>query len=150
MAQRAVAHETATAIAGTVNGSNFAWIADADSRLGPVFEVLLNGAYYWVPFERICRVTMDPPTDARDFVWIPAQFTWVNEGTAFGFIPTRYPGSEDSDDVAVRLARKTVWEPLGADGYRGLGQRVLVTDTEEYGLLDIRELVLAPADRAET
>src|SRR5690348_8056405 len=59
----------ANAMAGTLNGSGFEWVADADSRLGPVLEVLLNGAYYWVPFEHIQRLVMEPPADARDLVW---------------------------------------------------------------------------------
>ena len=31
----------------------FAWIADADTRLGPVLEAIINGRYFWVPFQRI-------------------------------------------------------------------------------------------------
>ncbi len=59
----------------------------------------------------------------------------------------RYPSSERSGDDAVRLARKTEWIPLSGEAdspqYAGLGQRVLTTDAEEIGLLDIRELTLA-------
>ena len=72
----------------------FEWIADSDSRLGPVLEVLLSGAYYWVPMHRIASVTIEPPGDARDLVWLPAEFRWTNGGEALGMIPSRYPGSE--------------------------------------------------------
>jgi type VI secretion system protein ImpE len=41
---RAEAFGAAPATAGSLNGTAFEWIADADSRLGPVLEVLLNGA----------------------------------------------------------------------------------------------------------
>jgi type VI secretion system protein ImpE len=141
-AVRAQALEDAPATAGTLNGGAFEWIADADGRLGPVLEVLLNGSYYWIPMQRIARITIDPPADARDLVWTPAQFTWTNQGEAIGFIPTRYPGSEAVDDDQVRLARKTEWIESGPDNYRGLGQRLLATDIAEYGLLEAREIVL--------
>lgn len=136
--------ESAAAVAGTLNGTPFEWIADADSRLGPILEVVLEGGYYWVPFERIQRVVVEAPADARDFVWLPAQITWSNGGEAIGFLPARYPGSEASSDNAIRLGRKTEWRALGGgDQYAGLGQRVLTTDTEEVGLLELRELTLS-------
>jgi type VI secretion system protein ImpE len=139
---RAQALEGAPATSGTLNGAAFEWIADADSRLGPVLEVLLNGAYYWVPMHRISRITIEAPSDARDLVWVPAQFQWANGGEAMGLIPTRYPGSEKHDDPAVRLARRTEWQQLDDDTYIGLGQRVLATDNQEIGLLELRELRL--------
>jgi type VI secretion system protein ImpE len=135
----------ATATAGTLNGSPFEWVADADSRLGPVLEVLLNGAYYWVPFEHIQSLVLEAPADARDLVWTPAQFTWTNGGEAMGMIPTRYPGSEQAADSALRLARKTEWQSLGGEHYAGLGQRVFSSDADEIGLLEVRELILHTA-----
>src|SRR5438445_7678784 len=44
------AFEAAPATTGTVDGKPFSWIADADSRLGPMLELILEGKYYWVPF----------------------------------------------------------------------------------------------------
>jgi type VI secretion system protein ImpE len=128
-----------------LNGSPFEWVADADSRLGPVLEVLLNGAYYWVPFEHIQSLVLEAPADARDLVWTPAQFTWTNGGEAMGMIPTRYPGSEQAADSALRLARKTEWQSLGGEHYAGLGQRVFSSDADEIGLLEVRELILHTA-----
>jgi len=142
---RAQAFDGAPASSGTLNGESFEWIADADSRLGPVLEVLLNGAYFWVPIHRISRVTIEPPSDARDLVWVPAQFQWINGGEAMGLIPTRYPGSEKHDEPAVKLARRTEWQQLDDDTYIGQGQRVLSTDSREIGLLELRELKLGPA-----
>ena len=142
---RSAALEQAAPTAGTINGAPCEWIADADSRLGPILEVLLNGAYYWVPFERIQSVSIEAPSDARDLVWVPAQFTWSNGGEAMGMLPVRYPGSERSDDAAIRMSRKTEWRALGGEQYAGLGQRVLTSDSEELGVLEIREIVLGPA-----
>jgi type VI secretion system protein ImpE len=139
---RAAALEAASPTAGTLNGTSFEWIADADSRLGPILEVLMNGAYYWVPFSRISKVVLEKPADARDLVWIPAQFTWANGGEAMGFVPVRYPGSEASEDDGIRMSRKTEWRDLGEGASAGLGQRVLATSADELGLLEVRELTL--------
>lgn len=139
---RAKAFEAAPVTAGSLNGAEFEWIADADSRLGPILEVLLNGAYYWVPFNRIAAIRFEPPSDLRDLVWLPAQFTWANGGEAVGFIPTRYSGTETAEDSALRLARKTEWQQIGSDAFAGRGQRVLATSADEVPLLEVRELLL--------
>lgn len=140
---RAEAFEAAPATAGSLNGQEFEWIADADSRLGPILEVLLNGAYYWVPFHRIATIEFEQPADLRDMVWLPAQFTWANGGQAVGFIPTRYAGTETAADPALRLSRKTEWATIGSAAFAGLGQRVLATSADEVPLLEVRELRLA-------
>jgi type VI secretion system protein ImpE len=137
-ALRAGALEAAPATAGMLNGTPFEWLADADARLGPLLEVLLNGNYYWVPMHRVLEIRMEAPADIRDLVWLPAEFVWANGGEAVGFIPTRYPGSESSTDDAIRLARKTDW--VDTDGAIGLGQRVLASDEAEVPLLELRSV----------
>ncbi len=139
---RARALEAAPATPGSMNGTAFEWLADADSRLGPVLEVLLNGAYYWVPFERIRRIEFEKPADVRDLLWLPAQFTWSNAGEAMGLVPVRYPGSERAGEDALRLSRKTEWTELGEGAFAGLGQRVLTSSSDELGLLEVREINL--------
>jgi type VI secretion system protein ImpE len=137
---RLQAFEEAQASRGNVDGQPFEWIADADSRLGPVLEVIINGRYYWVPFTRLTKVATEAPTDLRDLVWLPAQLEFENGGASVGLIPTRYPGSESSVDGAVALARKTLWSQVAPDAYHGLGQRILTTDAGEMPLLDIRTM----------
>jgi type VI secretion system protein ImpE len=139
---REKAFDAAAATAGWVDDHRFEWIADADSRLGPVLEAIIDGKYYWVPFTAIEQVQLDTPTDLRDVVWLPAHFTWVNGGEAMGLIPTRYPGSEASPDNAVRLARKTEWTEKPGQVYLGLGQRMFATDADEFSLLQVRQLKL--------
>jgi len=147
---RAAAFEQAPASTGTVDGRPFTWIADADSRLGPVVEAVINGRYYWVPFSRLTGIQIEAPADLRDLVWMPAHLFFENGGESVAFIPTRYPGSEHSEDGMIMLARKTVWEELGPDAHRGLGQRVLATDAEDTPLMDIRSIVIAPSDADTT
>jgi type VI secretion system protein ImpE len=140
------AFEAAPANPGKIDGRPFEWIADADTRLGPLLEIILDGKYYWVPFSRIARIQIPKPSDLRDIVWAPAQFTWTNGGAVSAHIPVRYPDTENAHDDALLLARKTVWKEDGSDCYHGLGQRLLATDAGEYPLLDSRliELTAAP------
>ncbi|MEZ5591282.1 MAG: type VI secretion system accessory protein TagJ [Gammaproteobacteria bacterium] len=139
---RGQALEQTPAISGTIDGAEFAWIADADPRLGPVLEAIVNGRYYWVPFQRIAKLELEAPADLRDMVWLPAQFTWSNGGQTVGLIPSRYPGSAQSTDNAIRLARKTDWQTVGEVAQYGLGQRLLATDVDDYALLDTRLIEL--------
>jgi len=138
------AFEAAPETAGTLNGEPFEWLADGDSRLGPCLELIVSGRYCWVPFQRIRRIDIEAPADLRDFVWSPAQLTWVDGAEAVALIPTRYPGSESAADPALRLARKTEWQEQGGQTFFGLGQRTLVTDGGETGLLDVRRIEFAP------
>ena len=146
-ALRDAAFEQAPAVSGTIDGEAFAWIADADPRLGPILEALVDGRYFWVPFHRLSAIAIDPPADLRDQVWMPARFTWANGGESSGFIPTRYPGSLDAADPVLAMARRTEW--AGAGGwFTGLGQRMLATDSGEYALQDIRQIVVQPASQS--
>jgi type VI secretion system protein ImpE len=141
---RDTAFEAAEETEGTLNDTPFAWIADADPRLGPVLEVFVNGNYLWVPFSRVKSLHLEKPADLRDQVWMPANFTWSSEGEQVGFIPTRYPGTAASDDPALRLSRRTDWYDADGGWSLPIGQRVLVTDVEETALMDIRSIGITP------
>jgi type VI secretion system protein ImpE len=136
------AFEAAPTSSGTLDGQRFEWIADADSRLGPVLETIINGRYYWLPFSRVSSVTVEAPEDLRDMVWMPAQITFDNGGSALALIPTRYPGSHAATDGALALSRKTEWVEVAPDVFHGLGQRVLVTDAGDSPLLQIRSVTI--------
>jgi type VI secretion system protein ImpE len=144
------AFEAAPPVSGMANGQSFEWIADADSRLGPVLEAIVDGKYYWIPFDHIRDIRIEKPQDLRDTVWIKAYFTWMNEGKSAGLIPARYAGSEQSAESAVRLARKTDWQDLGQNVFRGVGQRMLATDAGEYPLLEMRQIALNAGTPAQS
>jgi type VI secretion system protein ImpE len=139
---REAAFDAAPQSAGSLDGTQFAWIADADMRLGPVCEAIVNGRYFWIPFARLARIDLEEPTDLRDLVWMPAHFQFANGGETVGLIPTRYPGSETSNDSQVCLARKTTWNETAPDVFEGLGQRVITTDAGEFPLMDVRNIVI--------
>ncbi|MDQ6628442.1 MAG: tetratricopeptide repeat protein [Pseudomonadota bacterium] len=140
---------SAPATAGSLDGNAFEWIADADSRLGPVLEAIINGRYGWVPFSALLKVSIEAPADLRDLVWAPVRLTLMNGGETVALVPTRYPGSPSEMEASLQLSRKTEWLGIGPDQYRGLGQRILTTSEAELGLLETREIVLQPS-AAET
>lgn len=153
---RAKALESAPGVAGAITVAEqsaestktkekeeaFEWVADADARLGPMIEAVIQGKYYWVPMHRIRLMAIDPPTDLRDVVWLPCNFTWTNGGSVVGLLFTRYPGSESSADGLVQLARKTDWSEDASGASIGLGQRMLMTDAGDYPILGVRTLRL--------
>lgn len=132
-AQRAAAFDAAPASAGSIDGERFEWLMDADPRLGPVLEAIVNGRYFWIPFARIRRIEIDAPSDLRDAVWTAATFTWTNEAQTVGLIPTRYNGTVEEGDDLAKLARRTDWI-----GERGVGQRMFASDAGDYPLMDAR------------
>lgn len=140
------AMEAAPATSGTVNGEAFGWIADADSRLGPVLEVIVNGRYSWVPYACLAKVAFEAPEDLRDMVWMPATLEFPNGGATVALVPTRYAPIPEGAEAALLLSRLTEWEAINDHHYRGLGQRLLTTDAAELGLLEVRELVLDVVD----
>lgn len=142
---REAAFEAAPATPAVVDGTVVEWLADADPRLGPVLEAVVEGKYVWVPYERIASITIEPPADLRDQVWTPASFVWANQGRAVGFIPARYPATTDQSDPALLLGRRTEWIGEG-EWALPVGQRMLVSPAAETALLDLRRLeLLAPA-----
>ena len=146
---RARAFDGAPACSGEIDGQRFEWIADADMRLGPVLEVIVNGRYFWLPFSSVGELTMEDPSDLRDAVWTAATLKLVNGGEVAALIPTRYATTTASGDAAAMLARATSWADVGADTFVGTGQRLLTTDRSDIALMDIRHLKMDNAARAQ-
>ena len=136
---RGQAFEDATVTSGIIDETPFEWFADSDPRLGPVMEAIVDGRYLWVPIENLKSIVVDEPVDLRDTIWLPAHFTWQNGGENYGLIPSRYPFSYQHDSV-LALSRKTEWQECGNDLYLGIGQKILVTDVNEYPLMDVRSI----------
>ena len=145
-ALRARAFEAAPAVTGEINDQRFEWIADADLRLGPVLEIIINGKYYWMPFSAIGTLRCDPPRDLRDAVWTAASLTLRNGGEFVALIPTRYAGTTVTAHAAAKLARATEWTDAGAETFLGTGQRLFATDTGDIALMDLRVLRMDAPD----
>jgi len=135
----AQAFEQAETRGGKINGEPFVWLADADQRLGPVFEVIFNEHYYWVPMSRVQTLMTEEPADLRDLVWQPAEITWTNGGKHIVMLPSRYPRIEGVSESGL-LARSTDWAPHAEDVFEGVGQRMFATDQQDYSFLQVRSI----------
>lgn len=140
------AFEMAPAATGEINGVPFEWIADADMRLGPLLEAVVNGRYFWIPFTALSSVLVEPPVDLRDCVWTPANITLRNGGEVVALIPTRYAGTVAAGSDVAKLARSTDWVDAGAETFCGIGQRLLATDAGDVALMDLRTLSIVAAE----
>lgn len=139
-AERLKALEAAPDTPGSLDGTRFEWIADADPRFGPTIEAIIAGRWGLVPFDAIERIESEGPRDLRDIVWYPVQIAFRTGQSVAAMIPARYPGTAQADD-ALRLARQTEWNE-GRAGATGLGQRLLMlSDGSEEGLLSLRTLI---------
>jgi type VI secretion system protein ImpE len=136
--------DKAPPIAGRINDVKFEWLADADSRLGPVFEVIVNGRYFWVAQDSLAEIKIDAPVDLRDTVWAVCTLRLKNEGEQAALIPARYPIRPSLAD-ALLLARMTEWTNAGSDTWCGHGQRMLTSDSGDHALLDVRSITFDPA-----
>ena len=139
---RRQAFEAAPASAGHADDAAFDWIADADSRLGPVLEVIVNGRYGWLPFSSIRRLRIEPPEDLRDMVWTPVQIELVNGGDTVALVPTRYAPFNEEASEGELMAHTTDWGELAPEQYAGHGQRIIATSARESPLLEWRDVVL--------
>lgn len=136
--------EKVAPVSGRIDAINFEWLADADSRLGPVFEVIVNGQYFWVAQDSIAELKIDAPIDLRDTIWAVCTLTLKNEGKQPALMPVRYPINPEQSD-ALLLARMTEWVNPGLDTWCGQGQRMFTSESGDHALLDTRSIVFDSA-----
>jgi len=137
---RDAAFDAAPDTPGTLDGVKFDWLADADSRFGPGFEVILGPRYGLIAFDQVAGITAEGPRDLRDVVWYPVQIAFRNGQSAAAFLPARYPGSQAAARSAEQLGRATSWIDREW-GQEGCGQRLwTLSNGEDRGLLDLRLL----------
>lgn len=141
VAARDEAFDNAPDMPGMINGQQFEWLADADSRFGPTFEAIIAGRYGLVPFDQVASIKSEGPRDLRDTVWYPVQIAFQNGQSVAAFMPARYPGSESAANSAEKLGRMTGWTDREW-GQEGCGQRLWTfSDGDDLGLLELSSLV---------
>lgn len=130
------------------------WIGDSDTRLGPVCEVMVAGAYRWLAFADVAHLSLQPPQSLLDLVWMPAKLQLHAQAglppSATGralhvFLPTRYPMAQVVDEPqathdALRMSRLTRWREVGETGVFAQGQKTWMSDGIDWPLLDVREV----------
>ena len=126
---------------GTLDGTPFAWLMDADPRFGPVLEVVVEGQYRWLPLDAIQSLRAEAPKAMRDVVWRPVSLQLAGGHDLLAYVPGRYPDSEQHADDALRLGRETRW--IDRQGMQfGLGQRMFASDQGDHPFFDLRKLRL--------
>jgi len=128
---------------GTLNGTPFDAIEDADPRIGARLEVFAAGTYIWVPLAHVISIEISPPKQLRDLLWIPAVVRLGEgmKGKDLGHVllPALAPFSWQHADESVRLGRQTVWTDEEGEAVP-YGQKAFLVDGEEFPLLEAREI----------
>ncbi len=129
--------------------TSFEWLADSDTRLGPVCEVMMAGAYRWLAFSDVARIQIAPPQHALDLIWLPARLQLHSNGatgkTMHVYLPARScwttaPEAPDMSQQAMLRSRLTAWTEVGESGIFSSGQKTWMTDGIDRPLLDVREV----------
>lgn len=131
-------------------GLRFEWLADSDSRLGPVLEVMVQGQYRWLPLHDVASLTLRAPQRLGDLIWTPALLkTQARDQQPSALlqvhIPARYPGTEHASNEqgsaqreALLLGRLSRWTDIGRSAVVGIGQRTWMSDQHDWPQLDVR------------
>jgi len=144
--------ESSEGIEGTLNGTPFHTLVDADSRVGANLEVFAAGNYLLIPYSVLASVEITPPRRLRDLLWIPAVIRtkpdYKDRELGETLLPALTPFSSKNENDAVRLGRETAWEECEAGEVFPVGQKILLADDEEMPILDLRKLEFTVAQGA--
>lgn len=130
-------------LGGTMNGEPFTGASDVDSFFNGFLEAVVYDQYVLIPFSSIRELLIEPPLRLSDLFWCTAIITTRDDLTLNAFLPVLYPGSHEQDDGLVNIGQKTLWTLDEDEFLRGSGQHLLTLGDNDYGLLDIRELVFS-------
>lgn len=149
---REAALNAAPSVAGKSGNLAFDWIADSDSRLGPVCEIIVAGSYRWLSIDNIVSWRIAKPAGLLDVIWAPCSIT-LRDGTELrGFMPARYAPAHDAaaageaSDSALAMGRRTEWRRLGRSGVIGVGGKTWATSAGDAGLFELGDCVFDPPD----
>ncbi|WP_241608753.1 type VI secretion system accessory protein TagJ [Rosenbergiella epipactidis] len=120
------------------NTHTFDWLMDGDTRLGPLCEVIVNGQYFWIPFQAIAEIRFQAPASVTDLIWRHASVTLTDGSEQVCQIPARYPLSEQNEENEL-LSQTTHWQPMDQQGncYQGKGQKIWLNDQKEFPILSL-------------
>jgi type VI secretion system protein ImpE len=142
--------QPSTAVAGTLNGRPFTFLSDADPRIGARFEVFAAGQYTLIPFQHLADVRIEEPKRLRDLLWATARAKAGPGFEDFEFgeviVPAIAPLSWRHADWQVRLGREVDWQQQSDGTEVPLGPKMWIVDDELVPILDVRELIITPAD----
>lgn len=128
-----------------VRTDTFDWIADGDSRFGPILELIHQQGYCWLPMTEVREIEITAPQSGCDRLWARVAITRTNGERLRATIPVRYAGDYASQPDSLLLGRETRWNVLGDAAlqlFTGEGQRMWITNEGEYAVLDVRAIRL--------
>ena len=118
-----------------MNGKPFTEFRDIDDRLGAVLEVFFRETYVWLPIEQVRKMTIPPPRQLRDLLWIPATIETGEGASGQVYLPALYVDSHHENNDQLRLGRMTDWRGLGDGLVGGVGQKMFLVDDRELSTL---------------
>jgi len=105
---------------GTVCGTAFDDMRDADDLLASCFEVITTtGKYFWIPPERVVTLEFHAPKRPRDLCWRRATMQVANGPDGDVYLPAIYPPTTSTPTAmtdTLRLGRATEWQEAGTGG----------------------------------
>jgi type VI secretion system protein ImpE len=128
--------------AGTVLGTAFNDMRDADDLLASCFEVITTtGKYFWIPPERVVTLEFHAPKRPRDLFWRRATMQVAEGPDGEVYLPAIYPPRANAATAttdALRLGRATDWQEAGAGGPTvGLGAVTILAGEEALTWLEL-------------
>jgi len=140
-AQRLEQSDTARSpVRGRLGEAGFDDFRDTDDALADVLEAFARGVYYWVPWEDIQYLDVQPPRCLRDLLWAPARIALAQGVLGEIYVPCLYPGSAGQSDDRIRLGHKTDWVDAGAGLSRGIGLKTFLADDAFRTIFELRDL----------
>jgi len=125
---------------GRLDSVPFEDFRDTDDLLAGVLEAFARGAYYWIPWEDIQYLDVQPPRSVRDLLWAPAKIAMAQGVLGEIYLPCLYPASAGQSDDLVRLGRKTAWTSVGCGLSRGVGLKTFLANDAFRTIFELRDL----------
>ncbi len=139
---------------GRLGEARFEDFRDTDDALAAVLEAFARGVYYWVPWEDIQFLDVQPPRCVRDLLWAKAKIVLAQGILGEIYLPCLYAGSAAHSDDSIRLGRKTAWVDAGCGLSRGAGLKTFLADDAFRTIFELQDLhfdapaASSPADSA--
>lgn len=117
----------------------FSHIRDSDDLTGATVPCLVGPSLVDVAYTELGQIEFGERQASWDWLWLPALLT-LRDGRQFdAAIPSRYPGTGQHSDPAIRLSQMTFWN--NDNGYAlGVGMVDLVLDPKPGVMVGIERV----------
>ncbi|PRX32028.1 type VI secretion system protein ImpE [Paraburkholderia sp. BL18I3N2] len=140
--------DLAPLVPGHTSNQRFEWIADSDSRLGPVCELITAGRYRWLSLADLASWRIERPSTLLDLVWAPCTLSLTDGAMVRGFMPARYPLAAHGSPVpraTLQLGHETVWHESGRTAVIASGRKTWTTSAADFDLFELADCSFGPA-----